>query len=85
MLRHFEQFIRERRFLSNVTSSTLQWYEHSFKWLDTDSPSQEDLKAAVLRMREKGLKATLNTHPHWLNAGPDVSAVPLASIRKLLN
>ena len=54
----FSQFIRERQFLSNVSPSTLEWYKHSFKWLDTESPSQDELKAAVLRMREKGLKAT---------------------------
>lgn len=54
----FEQFIRERQFLSNVSPSTLEWYKHSFKWLPTESPSQDELKDAVLRMREKGLKAT---------------------------
>jgi site-specific recombinase XerD len=54
----FSQFIRERQFLSNVSPATLEWYGHSFKWLSTDEPSQEDLKDAVLRMREKGLKAT---------------------------
>ncbi len=33
----FSEFIRERQFLSNVSPSTLEWYKHSFKWLDTDS------------------------------------------------
>jgi integrase/recombinase XerD len=54
----FSQFIRERRYLSNVTPATLEWYKYSFKWLRTESPSQDELKDAVLRMREKGLKAT---------------------------
>ena len=54
----FSQFMRERQFLSNVSPSTLEWYKHSFKWLPTESPSQDELKDAVLRMREKGLKAT---------------------------
>ncbi len=53
----FSEFTRERQFLSNVSPSTLEWYKHAFKWLLTDSPSQEDLKATVVRMREKGLKA----------------------------
>jgi len=54
----FSQFIRERQHLSNVSPATLEWYKHSFKWLRTESPSQEELKDAVIRMREKGLKAT---------------------------
>ena len=54
----FSQFIRERQYLSNVSPSTLEWYTHSFKWLRTECPSQDELKDAVLRMREKGLKAT---------------------------
>ena len=54
----FSQFIREGQYLSNVFPSTLEWYGHSFKWLPNESPSQDQLKRAVLRMREKGLKAT---------------------------
>ncbi|MGD1025462.1 MAG: site-specific integrase [Candidatus Sulfotelmatobacter sp.] len=54
----FSQFTRERQYLSNVSPATLEWYKHSFKWLRTESPSQDELKDAVLRMREKGLKAT---------------------------
>ncbi len=50
----FSEFIRERQFLSNVSPSTLEWYKHSFKWLDTEAPTQEDLRAAVLKMRAKG-------------------------------
>src|SRR5580658_4208369 len=48
----FEQFIRERQFLANVTPSTIDWYKNSLKWLPSDSPTQSDLKDAVLRMRE---------------------------------
>jgi integrase/recombinase XerD len=58
MQSRFEQFIRERQFLSNVCASTLEWYKHSFKWLNSERPKDDDLKDAVLRMREKGLKAT---------------------------
>jgi integrase/recombinase XerD len=54
----FEQFIRERQYLANVTPATIEWYRNSLKWLRTESPSQDDLKDAVLRMREKGLKPT---------------------------
>jgi integrase/recombinase XerD len=80
----FSEFIRERQFLSNVSPSTLEWYKYSLRWLDTETPSQEDLKSAVLRMREKGLKATgcnsairaINTYLHWANAGSDVKCGP---------
>jgi integrase/recombinase XerD len=54
----FSQFIRERQFLSNVAPTTLEWYGHSFKWLRTETPDAAELKDAVIRMREKGLKAT---------------------------
>jgi integrase/recombinase XerD len=84
MLPRFEQFVRERQFLSNVSASTLEWYKHSFKWLPSESPSQNELKDAVLRMREKGLKATgcnsairaINAYLHWSHAGPDVKCSP---------
>lgn len=54
----FEQFIQERKYLLNVSPATLDWYKHSLKWLPTASPSQDELKDTVLRMRAKGLKAT---------------------------
>src|ERR1019366_4938534 len=54
----FAAFVRERRYLHNVSPSTVSWYSHALKWLPSESPSQEQLKDAVMRMREKGLKAT---------------------------
>jgi len=80
----FSQFVRERQFLSNVSPATLEWYKHSFKWLRTESPSQDGLKDAVLRMREKGLKATgcnsairaINAYLHWSSAGSEVKCSP---------
>jgi integrase/recombinase XerD len=73
MLPRFEQFIRERQFLLNVTPSTVEWYKNSLKWLTSESPTQENLKDTVMRMREKGLKATgcncalraINAYLHW--------------------
>jgi integrase/recombinase XerD len=75
----FEQFIRERQYLANVTASTIEWYKNSLRWLRTDSRSQADLKDAVMRMREKGLKPTgvnsviqaLNSYAHWATVGSD--------------
>lgn len=54
----FEQFVRERQYLNNVSGNTVEWYKHAFKWLPSENPSTDELKEAVLRMREKGLKAT---------------------------
>jgi hypothetical protein len=51
----FEQFIRERKYLSNVSLATIEWYRQSLRWLGTEQPSQERLKDFVLRMRERGL------------------------------
>ena len=96
----FEQFIRERQFLANVTPATIEWYRNSLKWLHTPAPSQEDLKDAVLRMREKGLKATgcnstiqaLNCYSHWVNVGADIKCgsgcrhpkIPLLKVPQLV-
>jgi integrase/recombinase XerD len=87
----FEKFIKERKYLANVTPATIHWYTHAFKWLDTDAPSQEDLKAAALKMRAKGLKATgcnsairaLNAYVHWANAGPEVKCSPACKHPKI--
>jgi integrase/recombinase XerD len=54
----FSQFIRERQYLHNVSPATVEWYGHSFKWLRSENPTEEELQDAVMRMREKGLKAT---------------------------
>jgi integrase/recombinase XerD len=54
----FEQFIRERFYLSNVTPATAAWYQHSFRYLPNEAPTEEELKSVVMRMRERGLKAT---------------------------
>jgi integrase/recombinase XerD len=58
VLPKFEQFIRERQYLHNVTPATISWHTHNLKWLDSESPTEEALKQTVLRMREKGLRAT---------------------------
>ena len=58
MLPKFEQFIRERQYLHNVTPATVSWHTHNLKWLPSESPTEDELKQVVLRMREKGLRAT---------------------------
>jgi integrase/recombinase XerD len=72
----FEQFIKERQYLQNVSPRTIEWYRESFKWLVEPQPKQSDLKAFVIRMREKGLKASscnnriraVNAYLQWLES-----------------
>jgi len=37
----FGQFIRERRYLKNVSPRTIEWYENSFRWLSTPPTTVE--------------------------------------------
>jgi hypothetical protein len=53
----FEQFIKERRYLNNVSERSIEWYGLAFKWLQTENPTQADLKQTVIKMREDGLSA----------------------------
>jgi integrase/recombinase XerD len=72
-MNRFTEFIRERRHLHNVSPATISWYTHAFKWLPSENPTKDDLKALVLRMREAGLKETgcnavaraCNAYLHW--------------------
>ena len=74
MSTRFAQFIKERRYITNVSPATIEWYEQSFALLDNnDAPNESDLKDFVIRMRERGLKATgvncraraINAYLHW--------------------
>lgn len=73
----FEDFIRERRYLSNVSQRTIEWYRQSFKWLDNPNPTEADLKEFVIRMRQAGLAASscnnrtraVNAYLKWLGSG----------------
>jgi integrase/recombinase XerD len=79
----FDEFIRERRFLHNVSPYTVSWYTHAFKWLPSENPTEAELRNAVLRMREQGLKETgcnaairaINSYLHW-NGGSERKCGP---------
>lgn len=83
-MNHFAAFVRERQYLHNVSPSTVSWYTHALKWLPSESPSQDDLKDVVMRMRERGLKATgcnsairaINAYLHWSSAGTERKCGP---------
>jgi hypothetical protein len=52
----FSPFHCECQSLQKVSPAT--WYAHSFKWLGRRALSKDELKDAMIRMREKDLKAT---------------------------
>jgi integrase/recombinase XerD len=52
----FEQFVKERKFLHNVSPRTIEWYEQTFNWLRKYEPTDAGCKAFVIGMREGGLK-----------------------------
>ena len=84
----FEQFIRERQYLHNVSPRTVEWYKNSFRWLPCEAPTQDQLNEAVIRMREKGLKATgcnctiraINAYLKWAELTVKVRPLEGASI-----
>lgn len=90
MLPKFELFIRERLYLHNVTPAMISWYTEAFKWLPSESPSLDELKNMVVRMREKGLRATgansviraVNSHLHWCQA-PNIKCSPVCTHLRL--
>jgi len=78
----FEQFLKERQYISNVSPRTIEWYKQSLNWLDTESPTENQLKDLVIRMREKGLKATAcNCRVRAVNAYLKWSGSPLRAPR----
>ncbi len=56
MLPRHKQFIKERQYVNNVSPATITWHEQSLCWLDTESPSSDDIKDLIIRLRERGLE-----------------------------
>src|SRR5579863_10390110 len=56
VLPRHEQFIKERQYVNNVSPATIRWYEQSLCWLDTESPTSDEIKALIVRLRERGLE-----------------------------
>jgi site-specific recombinase XerD len=76
----FEQFLRERRYLKNVSPKTITWYETSWKSFCATQPpglamtviasqdivTRQHLSAFVVALRDRGVRpVTVNT---WLRA-----------------
>jgi site-specific recombinase XerD len=74
MSRLFEQFLAQRRYLKNVTSSTIEWYETAFKALQRTHGmdpvlSKPALQAFVVALRKRAVKPiSCNTYIKALNA-----------------
>ena len=74
----FEDFIRERRYLHNVSPRTIDWYQQSFSWLGKFALTEDGIKSFVIAMREAGLKATsCNSRIRVANAYFKWAALPL--------
>jgi hypothetical protein len=39
----FASFLREKQYLENVSTNTLRWYRHAFKWLPSEHPNEQEL------------------------------------------
>ena len=71
----FEQFLAQRRYLKNVTPSTIEWYQTAFKALQkilgADLPplTKSALQAFVVAVRQRGVQpVSCNTYIKALNA-----------------
>jgi site-specific recombinase XerC len=71
----FEQFLAQRRYLQNVTPSTIEWYETAFKalqkslGLDVPPLTKSALQQFVVEVRQRGVKpVSCNTYIKALNA-----------------
>ena len=70
----FEQFLAQRRYLRNVTPSTIEWYQTAFKALQRalgtePSLTKTALQQFVVDLRERGVKpVSCNTYIKAINA-----------------
>lgn len=74
----FEQFCQERKYLTNVSPATIEWYRQSLHWLANPEPDDATLKDFVMRMRTAGLKASsCNCRIRAVNAYLKWAGIPL--------
>src|SRR5690349_21745387 len=70
----FSDFIAQRRYLRNVTPSTIEWYETAFKALQRTHGAEPPLTRSALQsfvvdLRQRGVKPiSCNTYIKALNA-----------------
>jgi hypothetical protein len=71
-----EQFLQERRYLTNVSPRTIEWYKQAFTHLPSPNPTEDELKNYVIAMRERGLlpvscrsyTTAINAYLKWLGS-----------------
>jgi integrase/recombinase XerD len=51
-MNRFDEFVRERRYLRNVSPATVSWYTHAFHWLPLESPTQDEQRRCVADARK---------------------------------
>ena len=81
MLPLFERFLKERKYLKNVSEATLEWHSQSLAWLGIERPTEGELRRLVVRMREAGLRASscncrirsINAYLNWSGSSHRVS------------
>jgi site-specific recombinase XerD len=62
-------FIRERKYLHNVSPASIVWYEQAFKRFDGAIESREAVIMRISELRERGLSpVSVNVHLRVLNA-----------------
>jgi integrase/recombinase XerD len=67
-MKGFEQFIREKTYLSNVSPATVYWYAQSFRRLEDPDPTAGDITEWVIRLRQEGLSPESgNTYARAIN------------------
>lgn len=75
---NFTEFVKERKYLQNVSPRTVEWYEQTFKWLGKFEPTEAGAKAFVIGMRDGGLKPiSCNSRIRVANAYFKWAALPL--------
>jgi len=85
----FEQFIREKRYLLNVSENTCRWYRYAFTCLQNPEPDEQYLRELIVRMRERGVSPetcnsvlrVINTYLRW--SGSNVRMKKLKTGQKI--
>ena len=74
VLPKLEQFIKEREYVNNVSPATIDWYEQSLCWLNTESPTSDDIKTLVMIF-----------DPYRFSSQMNVNAKIASSLNELIN
>jgi site-specific recombinase XerD len=64
-----ESFIRERRYLKNVTPKTVAWYRDSFRAFEGAMDTRAGVLERIAKLRDRGVSAiSVNTYLRCVNA-----------------